>query len=508
MATLKIETTPSANEVWSGIAGHFDSLGQIINEFVDNSVSNFDGHTSENDKSICITLTEMPQDKVKVQIEDTGTGIKNLNAAFTLGCKAAPDSPLNEHGFGLKHALASAAPHNCDGDWSICTRTKENLANNNYIKISAPYRFQNFQAEILDTSECPWEGKYNSTGTLVTFICSGELYRTLTKGIRGGLRDFKCIASLLYEDLGFVYANIIMDARAMIYLKVVPLQGTPEQKTVGALTPDWIESSKRMETYDLGNGPVDIEYQLGCINPKADGGYDFNNTNSKKYYKASMSTSGVEIRINGRVICYNVFKEIWKKEKHNAYNSLLVTINLKSSNPASLPKTRTSKNGLREGDAQLENLYQWIFTKYSNPKKNAQFDSNERDLFAVLKENLETYCHDENAVFDVEHFAFMTTGNDADKARIDLFENANGKIIIYEGKKDKTTIKDVYQLRMYWDGLVYDCVDPNKGILVSTYHPQSVKDMIQVVNTMKDTKGNKYCFECKTWAELGIQYNP
>ena len=82
MAKISITTTPNADEVWSGIGGHFDSLGQIINEFVDNSISNFDGNTSDNDKSICISLTELPNNRVKVQIEDTGTGIKDLNAAF------------------------------------------------------------------------------------------------------------------------------------------------------------------------------------------------------------------------------------------------------------------------------------------------------------------------------------------------------------------------------------------------------------------------------------------
>ena len=35
MSKTTINTTPDVKDVWSGIGGHFDNLGQIINEFVD-----------------------------------------------------------------------------------------------------------------------------------------------------------------------------------------------------------------------------------------------------------------------------------------------------------------------------------------------------------------------------------------------------------------------------------------------------------------------------------------
>lgn len=66
MGKIGITTTPNADEVWSGIGGHFDSLGQIINEFIDNSVSNFEGNQDLLSKNILITLTEMDSKKVKM----------------------------------------------------------------------------------------------------------------------------------------------------------------------------------------------------------------------------------------------------------------------------------------------------------------------------------------------------------------------------------------------------------------------------------------------------------
>ena len=182
-------------------------------------------------------------------------------------------------------------------------------------------------------------------------------------------------------------------------------------------------------------------------------------------------------------------------------------INLKSKNHNFLPKTRTSKNGLREGDPHLEKLYQWILGKVIEPPKDSQLAQHEKELFDILHDNIKQYIGDENAVVEREHHTFATAGNDVDKIRIDLFQNANGKITIYEGKKDKTTIKDVYQLRMYWDGLVFDELDPYQGLLVAVEHPQTVQDMVKIVNTMKDAKGRQYNLKCTTWMELGIQHS-
>ena len=120
--SITIKNKPNANEIWEGIGGHFDSLGQIINEFLDNAVSNFIGNSTST-RSILIYLKELSQNgSVEVKIEDSGTGIKNLDAAFTLGSRSAGETPLNEHGFGLKHALASANPEN--NSWKIYTRTQ------------------------------------------------------------------------------------------------------------------------------------------------------------------------------------------------------------------------------------------------------------------------------------------------------------------------------------------------------------------------------------------------
>ena len=498
---LEIINEPKAQELWAGIGGHFDNLGQILNEFIDNSISNFAAN-SVNSRNILITIEETSSNTVSISIEDTGTGIKCLNDAFTLGCQSSAESPLNEHGFVLKHALASANPEN--DTWSIYTRTEDDKKLNQYKIIKAPYKIKGFSGEIEEDSQ--WPGRYNGTGTIVKFQCSQEMFKTIARGLKGGYRAFLTIADILCEDLGFVYSGVIQNAGASITLEIIDQKGTHLIKPVGAVIPNWGDSIKPgqgSEKIDLGGGDVVIEYRFGCINEAAQR-VEFDNSTNRKYYLRNMSSSGVEIRINGRVLCYNLFKEIWGIEKHNSYNYLLVSINLKSNNKEALPKTRTSKNGLREGDKRLEALYGWILSRMTEPKKDVTLSDHETDLFETLKDFKIKFNPDPNKVLETEKYVFTSTGSKKDHVRLDLYEITNGVITVYEGKKDVTTSKDVYQLRMYWDGLIYDGVTPNKGILVAQEHPDPVKNMIQIVNTMQDANGNNYNLETRTWKELGI----
>ena len=129
-------------------------------------------------------------------------------------------------------------------------------------------------------------------------------------------------------------------------------------------------------------------------------------------------------------------------------------------------------------------------------------DSRIIDIFEQLRDNLLAYLPDPKVV-ETEKTVF-NTGNPADKVRIDLYEKANNIVTIFEGKIDSTTSKDVYQLRMYWDGLLYDGIKSNKGILIAREHPDSVKNLITLVNSMLDASGQYYCFEMKKWSDYNL----
>lgn len=139
-----------------------------------------------------------------------------------------------------------------------------------------------------------------------------------------------------------------------------------------------------------------------------------------------------------------------------------------------------------------------------SPYKNndARIAQDERDLFDQIAQAKDIHLPEPKTV-KTEMYAYSSLG---ERIRIDLYISANGVVTVYEGKKDKTTPKDVYQLLMYWDGLVFDGIQPSRGILISAEHPDSVKQIVQAVNLRRDAKGNLYNVELKTWKDEGLSY--
>lgn len=480
-------------DMWEGLGGNFDNIQQIIFEFIDNSISNLTGIYSEmvQQKQINVLFKVVDEKRILIQIEDTGTGINNLDNALSLGNKKSQESPLNEHGFGMKHALAAADKDN--SRWKIFTRTKEDIDNNVFEEIDAPYKTENWSAKIRSIFDAQWPGNYNGTGTIVEFFVDKVLLSTLTEGIPGANinTSYEKMIEYFVEDTSFTYSNILKDGKININVRLIEGDSLKKDICVASLQPEWEEKDKEgSKEYDLGNGTVTIDYVFGSIK----------SSNNKRYYKRNMSSSGVEIRINGRALAYNLFSEIWNKAKHNSFNHFLGIINVISEDKNRLPETKTAKNAFKVNDEKYDNLIKWI--KYNYPTVKEVEESNdsytEVQMFNTLKNNIMTYNPGDTVT--TEQYVF-----EADmKLRIDLYHCTNDKITIYEGKKIKTTPKDVYQLRMYWDGLVYGNMIPSTGILISGTHPESVCKMVEYINKMKDASGNNYNFIMKTWEELNV----
>lgn len=481
-------------EMWEGLGGNFDNIQQIIFEFIDNSVSNLTGVNSNflQQKQINIIFKVINDKKIIIQIEDTGTGIKNLDNALSIGNKKSQESPLNEHGFGMKHALAAADKEN--NNWKIYTRTKEDLDSNVFEEIDAPYKTENWSAKIKSIFEENWPGGFNETGTIVEFFIDKVLLSTLTEGIPGANYNtsYDRMIDYFIEDTAFTYSNILIEDKIKINVKLFENEILKKDVNVTALQPDWEEKFKEgSENYELGNGNVKINYIFGSIK----------SSNNIRYYKRNMASSGVEIRINGRALAYNLFPEIWNKAKHNSFNYFLGIIDVISEEKNKLPETKTAKNAFKSNDEKYDNLIRWIRQKYPTVKEveESNDEYNEVKMFENLQNNLKVYNNSGDTV-TTEQYVF----EEDMKLRIDLYHCRNNQITIYEGKKLKTTPKDVYQLRMYWDGLVYGNMIPNTGVLLANYHPESVSKMIEYINKMKDANGNNYNFIMKTWEELNV----
>lgn len=131
-----IHNNPTGYGLFAGIGDNFNSAAQAICELADDAISNLRANSDDPDLSMTIVVSfENLGDAVEISVVDGGTGITNLDSALTIACRDGAQTPLNEHGFGLKHALAS-----CDSSpsqqWSIRTRTKRDAAANQYADLS------------------------------------------------------------------------------------------------------------------------------------------------------------------------------------------------------------------------------------------------------------------------------------------------------------------------------------------------------------------------------------
>ena len=360
-----IRNNPTGYGLFAGIGDNFNSMGQVICELADDAISNLRANCSDLDLSMTVVLSfENLGDAVRIGVVDGGTGISDLYSALTIACRDGAQTPLNEHGFGLKHALAS-----CDSgptqEWVIRTRTKKDAQKNRYREVTAPYS--------MGTSENDKPMKvrfYSGTGglphqpgTAISVRCPMAKFQTVKPDRKAAQSDFHHLVMYAIEELRYIYAGVLADTN--ITMKVLEVNGGTEKcHILKPLQPTWEEGTmKRLENvpYDLGGGQLTIHCRYGNILPTK---------SNAIYYKGNMASSGVELRINGRAIEHGLFDRVWGEAIHPSQNRFLVQVDLITDNSAALPATKNTKTSFCEADPRLKNLLSWIASYVPAPAKD------------------------------------------------------------------------------------------------------------------------------------------
>ncbi len=510
-----IKILPKSQPQWQSYAANDLRFENMMAELIDNSISNILGNKTKT-KSIYITLEnyEYQNDTVKVSIEDTGTGINDLIHAFFPGRDdnkdVQLDSELNEHGFGLKNALATA---NIENDsWELSTITEDTFKNKKFNYVKAPWRFEYEEPKFIFKAKeiAEWEGRDFSTGTLIKFDCKWPLFKTVAIG--SNRRNFNEIVKVFCEDIGVRYRNALEDNKDLKIqvsfkdyeeeeFKVIDVKGVfPKSAKL-------IKSNKKSSgKFNLPNGKTTVEYFFYHY-PKEEEYY--------RYYKHNQRTNGVEIRLNGRLIEYNIFTEIWGLAVNNQFNNFLGVINI----IGATPKTTRVKTKVRRDDEILIAVFDSIGDSYfpaedvkktitwdkdnsntKSTKNKASEGDKEFDLEEVLKSDAYKYVVNSQR----QLFSKVDGISNIQKPVVDLFcENENGKIILIELKKDELKVLDVYQLLMYHDGYVYDKdKSPDETWLIAEKKPKWAASLLEYINTLKDQKNNKYNLQIKTYDDF------
>ena len=484
--TRKSSNIPDGKELFEGISGNFHDFGQTLCELIDNPISNFIAHKIQG--LIELTLEEH-DNYVDVMIRDNGTGIGDLDTALTIAARSCAQSPLNEHGMGLKHALASIDAGETQ-HWSIQTRTVEGAAHDRYQRVESPYGIG------MPVYLVPGSGDIvGSTGTVIRVRCPMHKFLTLKPASKKEEPTFAQMAAYLRETLRYTYANLLRDKAFIIRFTAVDKSGASDGGEItGALEPNWRDGQMTelppVET-DLGGGPVTICCRYGSIRRSKENAF---------YYRANMASSGAEIRINGRAIQHGLYNEIWGKALHPSQNRFLAQIDILSDQAEALPDTKAAKNGLREDDEKVAALFSWIRANIPEPFKE---EGREQMLVRLLAEKKSAEPGVLRVTTEKNLYQCLNL-----QIKSDLFVSSTEGVTLFEAKAGGSKAEDLYQLRMYHDGCVADDMEVREAVLIAQRHPDTVKALLAELNRQKDKKGRPYHFALTTWDEEGIALPP
>lgn len=482
MTTFDI--TPDASAMWRTQGHHFDSLTQAVCEFVDNAVANFASNPEVTERTVLITLRDEADAGISFKIEDTGTGIADYGVALRFADTSGAEGEPSEHGVGLKHALAYLNPAN--DAWRIATRKSQDLIAESFRVVESPYRF-----EMSDqtTHARDWPGSRGGTGTVIEFTCSQEAFATVTRGVSGPVQQFRTKLDYLAEDLSFIYSGLIRRGHLVLTLLV---EGQPPRH-LGALEPSvvsTVDPPGENQVTANWNPALKLEYRFLTVRPHPE---------TRRRYKATMSTSGVQLRINGRVIEDNVFQEIWLREKHNSYNAFLAIVDLITERKEDRPKTLSTKNGFQRSDPDFTRLLQWIRDVCPDPPKELRRSTDENELRDELQRILFASASSADKRADAEVPVYTT--HSTSPPFVDLVFFDGRQRVLIECKVGATKLLDFYQLLMEWEGDVADGNHPDEGWLVADSHADQIQNVVDLWNARQDQRGKNYIFRLRTWSE-------
>lgn len=420
-----------------------------------------------------------------------GISKKNLqNHVFKVGSLPLKGSShLREHGFGLKNVLAKIEA--VGGSWKILTQDKTAVKSRQYYLMEGPLQFK-IPIQILPSKKWPDFGSIGE-GTIVRFSTPFAYLKTVSRGKRG--RPPGTIAKIneyLREHLGVFYRGYLEDRR--LTGRIVTSINWKQTEGVEPIMPDYrTHRTVRKFVARTKKGPVHIVGEYGELEPNSVA------TNDRLYYyRVSSESQGVDFRIGNRVVATRLIPEIWSKERHPTLNRFCGEFIM---NPVKgrIPRTLNNKTSIDFDDEIWRDIAQAISEKVDLPKwEGARTE-------AVLRDDLYRQLEAHTRPKDVVHTKYSCFSGAG--VVIDIYRDESrrgGELVIYETKPGKASPLDVYQLRMYWDGIVEDGKRPTASILVCKEWTTGAETVMDYVNSLKDKKGEQYCLEFKKWDDFGI----
>jgi len=489
--TITIDTSADYDFLYEGLSRQSIDFHQAIAELVDNAIS-----AKSQDYFTIEILLRKDGDNIEVTVADDGTGITRVDLqarVLRLGGRGTNAGILNEHGFGLKNSLCLLTGNK--RTFTILTADEEIAERNVQWVITGPFR-RDMNARLLQDER--WSKNLvrckGSSGTRIIATTTLDYLRTTyARATR-----IETLVARLAEHLGVFYRHWLAgDPRNQIWIRWQENAGVWHDLLVPAIL---IPLSDDYNSYSID---VEVEgvkahakYIVGELDERKTEG-DHAPYPLDIYYKHNERTQGVDVVVRNKVILTHQLEELWpdqiRRRERNYFSGELVlegdvfsTVNNKTNLDPHSPFWIKVKEQLNERAELLP-------PGYSIGREEAAI----RDTLMEMLESFESGSSAQKS--------YPVWAGAGVKADI-VHEGPGGSWLdVYEIKDEKAGPQDVYQLIMYWDGLVNDGKNPRRGRIVAESAPGSVITLIKHWRGRTDLKGNPYNVEFKNISELGIR---
>lgn len=482
--------------IFRGLAKQNMLFHQCIGELVDNAIAA--RHVSKK-FSIRIALVSSPDTEgfVDVYVADNGLGMSEdlLADALQLGKSATTDNRLNEHGFGMKNALA-----NLSGGyepWKIWTRPS---GSDQVFTVEGPFRSEMY---IRDGEPFPVEEFLPGDISTLVFARVRLPYVQSVQGRGAPAKDLNKLRSWLIEHLGVAYRGYLEqdpdnDYEFDGYLRVSVgndvVQVNPIPVPMGNLKTEYFNIELAGQVYNL-------EYKFGTLDTTRRDKL-VKGERALYYYQGNIPTQGIDIRLGKRTIATMQFDNIWKSDdgehrlsRHNRFNDFVGEV-LIPELPRGVLSTVNNKTDFNLDDPDWQKIFDRLnqFRPYENIRQRSEAHLQKRWVEMIRATNPDDDVSTQTHVWPPG-------------AQIDVFrESATGDITIYELKTGTASPLDLYQLKMYWDGLVLQGKQPQQAVLLCENFPENVQQMANQMNEhLSPPDGSdSYNIKIETHEEKGI----
>ncbi|MDC0502371.1 ATP-binding protein [Euryarchaeota archaeon] len=492
---------------FKGLAKNGMECGHCICELIDNSIA-----AKDSDFKIQIHLLANQDEKLlDVFIMDASGGMDfdTLKTALPLGSSPG-DNQLNEHGFGLKNALATLSNKNVL-PWELITKKGAEIS-----KVSGPFSsnmeiYSTQMGDAVTLNEEDWMRFYNEISTMVKFTLTKRFFNTLKAKHGAHATDPSTLRYYLIEEIAMKYANYLTGdgsgSISLTYLTDVheilplipPIAGGHKDLTCIVTKAGGAEEQLQMR-YKWGD--IDPLLQSECVQSKLNGAIE--KKPSKKYFKApgTINTQGFSVVLGRRTIIPTKFNDVWPTgatdeegdpeylKSHNNYNHYLGQLVIKTF-PEKTLTTVNNKIGVDPDDTNWHKVFSALGadadTKPIGSSNEAWSEKQYED--ALVAKN--------QGVPGIEMVSRQDTVWPSGVRMDCIVKQNNGHITVYELKVKKVGTLDLYQLKMYWDGLVDQGDTPTTGVLAGHEFIPQIDQMITKINSMEDEQGNNYNIEKK-----------